>query len=382
MPKSLVVLGVSLGGVVSVLAAQKRPDLFVNVSLMLTMSSPLDAPPLTNSLQIFSLFRQIHEHSGPLPPLVQLYAGMNDLLVPYANSRLDKLLTLPKARLDVPMMRNVFFDVAHSEIPVDPHVARQVARSLTDCLLGSTNDRIVPCFERSARFLFPPLKLAYETNTTRPANATVIQILRQSTELTSGSVLIPDNWISNQPHLAYFIDVKKLGKVESGYMVITSLPREKVSIYYKTDDQIYEELDANISSFHFPLSYHLIPLNTTHMSYVDKVYLLLSKPQFPGRYQHRRDYAVHQTGLYYLGLLPITHRETKLSYNSLLSGMHINLSEQPSLQHSLQIVSSYPTDMLCFQLHITAKPIGKLEGPVHHGGLILLKQKGVSADDT
>eukprot|EP00826_Nyctotherus_ovalis_P032332 TRINITY_DN26059_c0_g1_i1.p1 TRINITY_DN26059_c0_g1~~TRINITY_DN26059_c0_g1_i1.p1 ORF type:complete len:158 (-),score=38.43 TRINITY_DN26059_c0_g1_i1:44-517(-) len=76
-----VVIGSSFGGIVSSLAAVRRPDLFARVKAVVTLSSPLNSSPLPNSLAGSGLYREIHQRSRLLPPLIQNYGGVNDKLV-------------------------------------------------------------------------------------------------------------------------------------------------------------------------------------------------------------------------------------------------------------------------------------------------------------
>ncbi len=381
-PTGLVIFGSSLGGTVSVNAAAKRPDLFAGVRAIITLSSPLDDHPLQTSHYISEVYRRVHENSDRLPPVIQLYAGTNDLLVDVFSSRIDQYRNKEKLYVYVPTMRNVFFDILHNELPLSSIVGPPVGSILADYFASYSNTSITEFWK--SRTTLPVFNINNVPQTTTSSDssaaaATIDTFIQRGVSLRAGLTLIPEDSLTGKDELLYYVSTDALSENKS-YVFVTTVPSSSVRVLYGADSRAsYEEQHDYNFSFEFPEHYHAVPIPAERIKSFSMIYIQIKRVGKVDTFQQRYNYAAkNETRTYYMAFREYRLCTAELGYSSLISGQRIRPENGDCFHYQVSIPSIYPAELRSFSVKVTAKQKDVSgAGVVQLSALILLRQNGV-----
>lgn len=361
----VVVIGSSFGGIVSALAAVRRPDLFGRVKALVALSSPLNASPLPNSLAGSQVYREIHRRSRLLPPLIQNYGGVNDKLVNIDNSLIRRYRNV-RDYYYAPAMKDVFFDVLHSEMFLGTISARKVGSSLADYFSRQRGESISQFWRENTQLVpFAVQPHCFEPAQENPRGETL--------PLPQGFQLINEDAIRGRDTMVFEVDASKMKEVD--YVVIATLPAQSVRVYYRAkNNTLLVDRKEPSFSFRFPFAYCAIPLSSSELRDAEAVYIQFGNLSLTQHFLPRKSFKPYNNLSYYVALKEYKKCSRNITYADMLFRYRFTLASDNCTHHIINIEPSLKAFLMPFTIKL--KSIQHFTEQVKYSLLVLLNQEG------
>lgn len=368
--EQIVVIGSSFGGAVAVLAAAKDPEAYKHVKAIITLSSPLNGHPIASSLITELTYKKIFKNSGSMPPLIQVYAGLNDLLIDLRNSKVYRYKGHHTYYQYLPSMVDVFSDMPHIEAFYSRIVAAAVGSIIGEYFAGDQTEGLIDFWKRKTTLV------PFDIDAKLPTAPAVSKELEGAQKLEKGVKLIKEEYIKDKETLIYKLDIAATAGTSSPFIFITTVPAETMEVVFedKTDGNFYQVQDYAFG-FKVPFNYEAIPLSSSLVERVRNLYVRLRKVSMITQFLPQDNYPVHGEYSYYVGLLPYKKCDFNSTYNKFFSGYDFDLSDHECTHYSLNINTELGPGLAIFTVNI--KATSKSGDNVRHATLVLLKQGGV-----